>query len=469
MCYSATAPLAKKLKLESVEVDFDEKLYVDRSFATLEDLSTQMNARGHRVLFFTGPSGTGKTTTLQVLYLSMKRNNQDLAVKFDYIDAKYIIDIPCFEKGAYIFVDNAQCLQQIPELINRLRLGKSLCFAFSPVILNKGGDSTSQCGFRYTDLYMFRPFSEKEIDDYAMKNNSNEDVIKEMKDTRVLLPRILHQCKDSLSVKRWLHTEIISFMAKIQPRLQMESCINQLYTLFMSATMGVPLTDADKVYAYMTGMFYEDDSGVPQLVFPADTMLQHLWQQIIISYSLLKEYNKGAALEFLTCAQLKSSHNDVFCMGKKPTPVNKCLDSTSYSKGKPQFRIPAANGYTVQRSCADDLGSDKSCHLVKLCESHYGIDFLIVNNPSGSASKNLFLVQVSMTKYQQRSSPKLKEVYGKRDELDGKSIVDFYCNKTKIGEDQCFFVFASPTVPDDAMFTREELVRNKVYFLEIKC
>ena len=85
---------------------------MDRSFASLENLSIEMkNEDTPAVLFFTGPSGTGKTTTLKVLYIHMKQDheNKDLNVPFFYINAEED-EVQISLEGAYVFVDEAQCL-----------------------------------------------------------------------------------------------------------------------------------------------------------------------------------------------------------------------------------------------------------------------------------------------------------------------------------------------------------------------
>ena len=67
--------------------DVHENTYVERNFAKLKDLLQEMNSLEKPVLFYTGPSGTGKTTTLTMLYRYMQRTTVN--GKFLYIDAKY--------------------------------------------------------------------------------------------------------------------------------------------------------------------------------------------------------------------------------------------------------------------------------------------------------------------------------------------------------------------------------------------
>ena len=83
-------------------------------------------------------------------------------------------------------------------------------------------------------------------------------------------------------------------------------------------------------------------SNQVQLLFPAQYLLLHLHRRIMSSYSAFKEYDKGAAFEFLICAQRKSVWNKIHCLGNEPTPVCRRLSSKSPSNEKQNFQIPGA-------------------------------------------------------------------------------------------------------------------------------
>lgn len=122
--------------------------------------------------------------------------------------------------------------------------------------------------------------------------------------------------------------------------------------------------------------------------------------------------------------------------------------------------------FIVIASISAETVMESGCHLVKLCERHPAIDFLIVDNPAGENSRRLFLIQVSAMKYQNRGASKkvgavLKPV------IDGQTPVNFYCAKTKVDKKKCFFVFASPEVPLDDSFTRATDDVNIIYFMVI--
>ena len=49
------------------------------------------------------------------------------------------------------------------------------------------------------------------------------------------------------------------------------------------------------------------------------------------------------------------------------------------------------DNYISQKSPTDDIRTGSSgCHLIKLCERHPAIDFLVVDNRAGKSSHRLF-------------------------------------------------------------------------------
>jgi Cdc6-like AAA superfamily ATPase len=467
-CYLVLFQPGVTQQVGSFEVDLES--YVDRSFALLDDLSKEMmnQSRRKNVLFFLGPSGTGKTTTLQALYCKLHKENKDQVL---YIDAKYE-ELKASCTCMYAFVDNAQCLKQKSNSVGFLRHAKSLCLAFSPLLYDQSGTGTD-CGFHFTKEYHFRPFTDDELDEYADRNKDvvSRDVVEKAKEIGVLLPRMVSQCSSPTSVESWIHKSVSSFVLKIDTRMKKDSRIDEVLNFIMNAAMGVKLTLAEEPYAYNSGLFYKDVSGEMRLVLPSEFFLQHLERSIISHYVIFKAYDKGGAYEFLVCARLKHHPNVIHCLGDKPTPVGEELSSAHPSFGKPEFEIPAAGQYIVQTACHDDLKCEQMCCLVKLCESHYGVDFLVIYNPAGADSKKLLLIQASVTKYQTRRGPRLNKIYEKKDFLGIKkeSCVKFYCEKTGVDNKQCFFVYASSEIPNDDWFTRDKNAQNKVYFLKVLC
>ena len=326
-----------------------------------------------------------------------------------------------------------------------------------------------RCGFEYTKMYNFRPFSDCEIQQFFEKRNLKKtDILAEAKKIGLLMPRMILQCSTSSEVRRWVDNAILHVMLTVQHRLTMLCKDDPLRNILMKAAMDEELNESESVFAQLSGLFYMDSSDELHMLFPAKLLLPHLRIEIISCYTLLTTYDTGVAFEFLTCAQLKSVSNRIFCTGSSPTPVCSSLSVTRPSNGKEAFIIPTPNQYMLQSEVNDELKGDQCC-LVKLHKQHFGVDFLVVYNPAGSDSKRLFLIQASVSTYQRRNGPKLKEVYENRSEFGKKSLVEFYCAKLSIRNTHCFFVYATSEVPSNESFTRDTNVPNKVYFLEIKC
>ena len=152
-------------------------------------------------------------------------------------------------------------------------------------------------------------------------------------------------------------------------------------------------------------------------------------------------------MEFLFTAQLQMHKNDVKCYGyeSKCSALHESYENLSKDGRESMYTIQV-NNYLLQHEVSDSLPADAGCHLIKLKEGHVAIDFVIIERLAGKGAEKLFLVQVSTTKYQKRSGPKLKDVYNPHITLNDKSPLIFYSEKEKIDPSQCYFVQMFPQV-----------------------
>ena len=173
-------------------------------------------------------------------------------------------------------------------------------------------------------------------------------------------------------------------------------------------------------------------------------------------------------MEFLFTAQLQMHKNDVKCYGyeSKCSALHESYENLSKDGRESMYTIQV-NNYLLQHEVSDSLPADAGCHLIKLKEGHVAIDFVIIERLAGKGAEKLFLVQVSTTKYQKRSGPKLKDVYNPHITLNDKSPLIFYSEKEKIDPSQCYFVYASTDVPTSENFSKEECEKAKVYFFHL--
>ena len=90
------------------------------------------------------------------------------------------------------------------------------------------------------------------------------------------------------------------------------------------------------------------------------------------------QFSLGMAVEFLFSASIQRNFMLAVCKGSNPCPV--ALTSRAKTcENEFAFRY---DKYIVQQNNTDDLMkvTEPGCHLVKLCERHPAIDFLVVDN-----------------------------------------------------------------------------------------
>ena len=440
--------------------------YIDRDFALMKDLIAEMKISG-TVLHFRGPSGTGKTTTLKTLYKRMLSEDQHLCSY--YVHAKDDKNLGFPANDAYIFVDEAQCLEQNDSLRQDLKGAKSYCLAFSPVLITNAGFSDLSSEFKYTRTYNFRPYTESEVDKLLKENAKVKiECVKEAKEMKVLIPRMFLQCRKSSDVAHWVEREIGLLLRKVQHRLSSGSHNDLLRDVFLKASMDKPLSTTKKSFAESCGFFYVDDSEHVHLIFPPHMMIPHLYESICSVYSLMRGYDVGAAFEYLVHAQLLIAKNSIYCMAIKPSALGNSKTTGSYVNARSVIEIEQCVKSINQSAYDDDLKPDESWCVVKLCDSHYGMDFLIICNTHGVDSKKLFFVQTSkVQKHQSRSKQKLSCLYDVKPYFGGKSLLHFYSAKLHIPTNQCFYVYACSEIPDNESFSTDPAEREKVYFLKV--
>lgn len=148
----------------------------------------------------------------------------------------------------------------------------------------------------------------------------------------------------------------------------------------------------------------------------------------------------------------------------RPSPLLANLSASGNSSYK-RYCVSPAN-IQFQETSADTIHLSGRPLLIKLHADHPCIDFLLIDKPAGVSSEKLFLIQSSVSRYQDCSGPKVEEVYQIYATLDA-SVLEFYSNKTKIPKKQFFFVYASTEEPNSETFSNSTSVSNKVYFLKL--
>ena len=232
-----------------------------------------------------------------------------------FVDAKMDENLGVPVEGAYIFVDEAQCLEGNKTLRAELRGGKAYCLAFSPVLsTDVGGYSIRRCPFKHTKEYYFRPYSVTEVDEFGEKATSKKECIEKAKEIGVLIPRMFDQCDTPSHIAKWIKTEISHLLDKVKQRMSSESHKDKLRDVLLKAAMGDTLTKMDELFAIHTEFFYVDESDGVHLIFPRRFMIPHLYESVPSVYSLMQSYDTGMAFEFLVHSKLLIDNNEIRCM-----------------------------------------------------------------------------------------------------------------------------------------------------------
>ena len=410
------------------------------------------------VLNFYGPSGSGKSTTLLMLAYNAKKKKKN--VLFISLMNDVLINVPeSFSRDYFIFVDDAQNLRNRKDVVEFIdKTAEAACLAFSPVLVENHGSSTANCPIKATNFFNFTPFTEQEVMRYTKAN-------KECVDQEILLPKYLSMHIPMGDIVRticdFLHSTFKKFRVSYAELRDRDDgpTVN-----LINACSSDTLSEVQKAAALRSGLFYiRDDMVIP--AYPKHLLLDELASHVKMMYTAMREFNLGMAVEFLFSVAIRRTIMTATCRGKKPRPVAlsngaKICDKT--------FTLQCDN-YIVEQKIEDNLTvTGSGCHLVKLFERHPAIDFLVIDNSAGKSSRRLFLIQVSAVKYQKRgSNKKVNAVLEINDITNEQTPVDFYCTKTEVEKNMCFFVFASPEIPIDHNFTRDTEIANIVYFMKI--
>ena len=373
------------------------------------------------------------------------------------------INVPqSFSRDYFIFVDDAQNLRNCKDVVAFIkRTAEAACLAFSPVLGEKHENSTANCPIQPTNFFNFTPFTEQEVMRYSKAN-------KECADQKILLPEFLSMhmpmgdivrtiCDHLNSKFRWFQFS----SAELQDR-----GVGLTVNLINAACTPGTLFDVQKAAALRSGLFYiRDDMLIP--AYPRHLLLEELASHVKIMYTTMCGFSLGGmAVEFLFSESIQRNIMTAMCRGSDPRPV--ALSSRAKTCDE-TFTLQCDN-YIVQQKIEDNLMTvtEPGCHLVKLCERHPAIDFLVVDNSAGKSSHRLFLIQVSAVKYQKRGpNEKVDAVLQKNYVTNKQTPVDFYCTKTGVEKNMCFFVFASPEIPIDNSFTQDTDTANIIYFMNI--
>ena len=165
-----------------------------------------------------------------------------------------------------------------------LRAGKLFCLAFSPVIDGARGSSTEKCGFQYTTITFFKPFSRDEVQKYLSKVQVSETLKKELNRYDNVIPGIILQCVAYGGMDHRLHTKVRELLLKLRYTLSsapdsVKAEIMKVHDVLMRSALGGSLGIEDEAVSRSCGFFFFDGSSL-KLVFLAGIVLQQLRSRV---------------------------------------------------------------------------------------------------------------------------------------------------------------------------------------------
>ena len=326
-----------------------------------------------------------------------------------------------------------------------------VCLAFSPDLHDHDGLSVNRCP-RHVDgrQFCFTPFTASELKQYLQirkKTYSHEltipGVVKSVlngNDYSVIASRYARDCiRKALSRER------------------------QNDVLRSAALKGInSLNESSKDDLVLVGCAYQNEDNIHEFLFPSNVLLPLLRQEVEHNYTLMEQFDIGAAAEYLFFARCLSEGVIATCKGLSCYPI------TANTNIEPTVEI-ACNNSIKQRDVSDDLILPiNRCTIIHLCQNHFAIDFLILNKRPGARASRLYFVQVSLQRYQDRpAGKKFAAVTTTSPTLNNQSPFTYYCSRLEVHESDAVYVYASTTVPFDKKFSKQQKEQNRIFLVKL--
>ena len=423
-------------------------------------------------MFFVGPKGCGKSTTLLKVYKVMK---EDHKVAVLYIDLKAEtskrLESLIGEKYMHYFIDNAQELARNDELAKTMRListrTKSVCCAFSPVVLDPSGCSLVSADIGVYITVYFTHFTDNELDRYVSTYSTCKLSKTDIQERTMNIPAYLYRlfAVSPPAMKSDIHNEIFRFIGHQLMYLResynsyrelVEETQNALITavIFGCDSLKRPqvtlLVDTGFAYKKVENHGEDNASMNISLVYPKTFLLDQIESHVMKMAHMFVQFDKGAGFEFMFYAAaqrgifVKSEHSGD---EKKLPPVTDAWIQPRYGK------IPDYFGPNYQ-----------GCLMVKLAEKHAAIDFVIADcSGVGVASRRLYLVQVSVQDYDKRKDRKYSAINQFSYQLH-ETPRECYTSKFKI--QRWYYVYVSPADSTFSSVKKSQL--KKFYSVHLK-
>ena len=425
--------------------------YINRTCAKLTDV---LDCMSKGMVAFIGPKMCGKSTTLRAAYAkAIEDGNNAFWGDLQYVTREEIPD------NVLLFLDNAQLLRRDKPtygwLLKAIDSALGVCLAFSPpvngICLNRFPRHVSGRKFYFT------PFTSSELCRYL-------ELVNVTYNNGLTIPGVVVSVINGNEYSREASTYVLDCISKALSRENHITVITEFLQILCSAALkGIDSLDvSSKEILLMSGCAYLNESKVHEFLFPSDILLLLLRTQVERHYSLLEQFDIGAAAEYLFFARCLSGGVIATCKGQSCYPI------TASTKMEATVEIACDNSIK-QRAVSDNLIVPiNKCTIIHLCQNHFAIDFLILNNRPGVRAKRLYFVQVSLQRYQDRpAEKKFSAVTTTSPTLNEQSPLTYYCKRLNIDHSDAVYVYASTTVPFHKKFSRLQSEQNRVFFVKL--
>lgn len=375
-----------------------------------------------RFMALLGPKGFGKTCTLK--YLSKNLDDvKTIYANLNHIGNFNILDEIQDKKNIVLLLDNAQVFERQFSA----RDFKLVVAAFSPNAEATSSTKTliDHMGFTMIPMY-YTPFRRQDIHNFlrslGYKVVATEQPINfkapiiEKRIQQITLDQIVFKTNGN---PRYIHDYLLTQTFDSMLR-ELDKQFKQIHKLLKDGS-----TDYFESKHSLCNTIIKSFCGVTNqslldlgLVYRSnDTKIylaNNYYCKLVIELGYLKVYKS----------------TDEYDLGNLETLCDFVLSSKCHS-----LAIPEVTFRMVQDTYNDRLPVD-GVVLVRLLNNHPAIDFLIIDN----TNRFLFMIQTSFQKYSDRTV-KYDAIH--RLQIEGISVLDFYCDKTGIAKTRVKYVYAT--------------------------
>ena len=373
-------------------------------------------------------------------------------------------DIPTYD---LILLDNAQLLNECKNLLRWLQSLVTTCIvylAFSPIVSQHSGHTTERCKLKIRKIWYFTPFSTSELTKFKLPYSQDEiDCFGDARNLS-LLPGLVYRCITQGIKNNYfniLNIAVSNFIKAFNHHAVDPDVIKTIVSCLLNGLQSVQHPDLF-ILTHTGFVYYSATENRFSSTYPISVVLSRTQTEVNSIYEVMAQYNAAMALEFKFAGKVLTNGVYAQCLGSGQSVTGRRDRMKNY-------HLKCFN-YVQQQTISSSINApSRTCTLVKLVEGHPALDFLIISKLHGRDSNRLFLVQVSLLRYENRNNQKrfgsiFFENYRK---LHPHTPLDYYSRMLSIPKTDCFYVYASTEDPSRRSRTDEEFY-DRIYFAKVE-